>query len=167
MKIHGALLGVTRHRLAMSRKGLAFLKGAVETACNVPAARKTWAACGRAAAASVLKGIRSRLVATETEQVKIVVHRTVDLSQRASGVGNAGVIKKKRPSGRSNWPKTKADRDAWMARRAESAARGEPVGRAAKTAAALQTVKASAAAPPVGTTSSGADDVAPYVPSSP
>ena len=66
MKVHGALLGVTRHRLAMSRKGLAFLKGAVETACNVPAARKTWAACGRAAAASVLKGIRSRLVATET-----------------------------------------------------------------------------------------------------
>ena len=47
MKVHGALLGVTRHRLAMSRKGLAFLTGSVETACNVPAARKTWAASAR------------------------------------------------------------------------------------------------------------------------
>jgi hypothetical protein len=151
----------------MARKGLAFLKGAVETACNVPAARKTWAACGRAAAASVLKGIRSRLVATETEQVKIVVHRTVDLSQRASGVGNAGVIKKKRPSGRSNWPKTKGDRDAWMTRRAARAARGEPVGRAALVAARRQAEAQAAARATLPRTGLASEDVAAYVPASP
>ena len=53
--------------------GFETLKGAIESACNVPAARATYAAYGRAAAAAKLKGIRTRLVATKTEDVKISV----------------------------------------------------------------------------------------------
>lgn len=154
------MLGVTKHRLSMSTKTLATLKGAIETACNVPDARKTWAARGRAAAAAILKGIRSRLMGTETEHVKISVHRTVDLSARSSP--RSAVAKKKRVqrSGRpTGWPKTKAERDAWYKRRAERAARGELVGR--KIAAASK----KAATPPAGTASYGPmEDVPSYVP---
>ena len=180
----------TRFQLSLAPTTLASLKKAIETACNVPAARAARMTRGRAAAAALLKGTRTRVVDAKAESVKISVvrysvrphldlvplpqllprplprrqppalrfsqQRAVNLSPPSTALTSGPLAKKKRPSGRSNWPKTKADRDAWMARRAARAARGEPVGRAALVAARRQ-AEAQAAAratlPPTGLSS--------------
>ena len=191
----------TRFQLSLAPTTLASLKKAIETACNVPAARAARMTRGRAAAAALLKGTRTRVVDAKAESVKISVvryagrppldlvplpqllprplprrqppalrfsqQRAVNLSPPSTALTSGPLAKKKRPSGRSNWPKTKADRDAWMARRAARAARGEPVGRAALVAARRQAeaqAAASATLPPTGLSS---EDVAAYVPASP
>ena len=207
----------TRCQLSLAPTTLASLKKAIETACNVPAARAARMTRGRAAAAALLKGIRTRVVDAKAESVKISVvryagrppldlvplprllprplprrqppalrfsqQRAVNLSPPSTALTGGPLAKKKRPSGRSNWPKTKADRDAWMARRAARAARGEPVGRAALVAARRQnanspskgsqpgaadssTVQACRRAVP-SPTELASEDVAAYVPSSP
>ena len=191
----------TRFQLSLAPTTLASLKKAIETACNVPAARAARMTRGRAAAAALLKGIRTRVVDAKAESVKISVvryagrppldlvplprllprplprrqppalrfsqQRAVNLSPPSTALTGGPLAKKKRPSGRSNWPKTKADRDAWMARRAARAARGEPVGRAALVAARRQAeVQATARAVPPPT-ELASEDVAAYVPSSP
>ena len=65
----------TRFKLALSARTLASLKQAIETACNVPAARTARVARGRAAAAALLKGIRTRVVDDKAESVKVSVVR--------------------------------------------------------------------------------------------
>ena len=150
-------LGVARVKVPMVGSGFATLKGAIETAVNVSAARATYAAKGRAAAAAELKGACRRLVGKATEGVKISVQRAVELSPRSCPPAKP---KRVQPSGRpTGWPKTKAARDAWYKRRAERAARGEPVGRAAKMAAAAKKVDF-----PTGTGTIRDDGVTAYVP---
>ena len=158
-------LGVARVKVPMAggAGGFATLKGAIETATNVPAARATYAAKGRAAAAAKLKGARRRLVGKATEGVKISVQRAVELSPRSCPPAKP---KRVQPSGRpTGWPKTKVARDAWYKRRAERAARGEPVGRAAKMAAAAKKAAAVQRADfPTGTGTTRDDDLTAYVP---
>ena len=186
----------TRFQLSLAPTTLASLKKAIETACNVPAARAARMTRGRAAAAALLKGIRTRVVDAKAESVKISVvryagrppldlvplprllprplprrqppalrfsqQRAVNLSPPSTALTGGPLAKKKRPSGRSNWPKTKADRDAWMARRAARAARGEPVGRAALVAARRQAEAQAAARATLLRTRLASEDVFSY-----
>ena len=158
-------VGVTRYRLGMPDDALSILKGAVEAACNVPAARVAYETRGRKAAAAKLTGQRKRVVDGDTERGKVLVERAVNLSPRSRVAG--AVVKKKRVqrSGRpTGWPKTKEERDKWDKRRAERAARGEPVGRAALLAAREKKKVAAAAAAAAATTTGAGDDFAAYVP---
>ena len=158
-------LGITRYGLDMPSNTLSALKDAVENACSVPAARAVYEIHGRKTAAAKLTGERERVVDGDTEKCKVSVKRRVNLSPLSAVAG--GVAKKKRRSGRpTGWPKTKEERDAWYKRRAERAARGEPVGRAALFAAREEKKKADAAAAAAAAAAMiGADgDVAAYVP---
>lgn len=106
---------VSRHHLSLRRSTLDVLNKAAQTALNVPAARAACATLGRATAAATIKGRRVQAVDMGTEACRVVAVRAVELTPPVSP---CGTIKKKRRSGRSNWPKTKAEREAWMARRA-------------------------------------------------
>jgi len=160
------MLGVARLNLAMSTRSLTVLKGAAEAALNVPAAREAYETRGRKAAMAKLTGVRTRVVDGNTERGKVSVQRVVSLSPPGSRVAGA-VVKKKRVqrSGRpTGWPQNKEARDQWNKRRAERAARGEPVGRAALLAA-REKKKTAAAAALAATATTGSDgDVAAYVP---
>ena len=112
---------VTRHRLRLGQATFRVLKAAAERALNVPAARAARTHFGRAAAAATLTGRRIRALDVETDACKVVVERSVDLSPPPSTTH--GLVRKKRRSGRSNWPKNAAERAAWMARRAARDAR--------------------------------------------
>ena len=76
-------VGVTRYRLGMPDDALSILKGAVEAACNVPAARVAYETRGRKAAAAKLTGQRKRVVDGDTERGKVLVERAVNLSPRS------------------------------------------------------------------------------------
>jgi len=162
----GLTLGVTRCSLNIPDGTLSILKGAVEAACNVPAARAAYETRGRKAAMEKLTGERKRVVEGDTERGKVLVERAVNLSPRSRVAG--AVVKKKRVqrSGRpTGWPKNQDERDAWELRRAERAARGEPVGRAALFAAREKKKAAAAAAAATAAATAGADgDFAAYVP---
>jgi len=113
-----------------------------------------------------LTGVRTRVVDGNTEQGKVSVQRVVSLSPPGSRVAGA-VVKKKRVqrSGRpTGWPKTKEERDQWNKRRAERAALGEPVGRAALFAAQEKKKKAAAAAAAAAAMTGSDGNVATYVP---
>ena len=161
------MLGVARLNLAMSTRSLTVLKGAAEAALNVPAAREPYETRGRKAAMAKLTGVRTRVVDGNTERGKVSVQRVVSLSPPGSRVAGA-VVKKKRVqrSGRpTGWPQNKEARDKWYKRRAERAARGEPVGRAALFAAREKKKAAAAAAAATAAATAGADgDFAAYVP---
>lgn len=88
-----------------------------------------------------------------TEACKVVVERAVDLRPPASPV--VGQIRKKRRSGKSNWPRNATERAAWMARRAERAARRQELGHRERGSCHVDAPRAT-----------GGDDEAPYVPTS-
>jgi hypothetical protein len=160
------MLGVARLNLAMSTRSLTALKCAAEAALNVSAAREAYKTRGRKAAMAKLTGVRTRVVDGNTEQGKVSVQRVVSLSPPGSRVAGA-VVKKKRVqrSGRpTGWPKTKEERDQWNKRRAERAALGEPVGRAALFAAQEKKKKAAAAAAAAAAMTGSDGNVATYVP---
>ena len=75
-------LGITRYGLDMPSNTLSALKGAVENACSVPAARAVYEIYGRKTAAAKLTGERERVVDGDTEKCKVSVKRAVKTPQR-------------------------------------------------------------------------------------
>ena len=105
-----------RHHLSLSENQLRVLQTAVDTALGVDGAKRVEQRKSRQAAIAALKGEAVPSASHITSRESIVKKRSIDIRPVP--------FVKKRPSGRSNWPKTPAERARVKARCAERKALG-------------------------------------------
>ena len=117
------LRGVRRHQLPLSEDDLRALRTAVDASLNVPAAKAAEQAAGRASAVELLRGEPTLQAALRATQGGVAKRRTIELAPPA---------RKKRRSGRSNWPRTAEERLKLKLRCEERKALGLPPRRAAE-----------------------------------
>ena len=105
-----------RHHLPLSENQLRILRTAVDTALGVDGAKRMEQKKGRQAAIAALKGEAVPSASRITSRHNIVRKRSIDIRPVP--------FVKKRPSGRSNWPRTAEERARVKARCAERKALG-------------------------------------------
>ena len=113
--------GVRRHQLPLSEDDLRALRTAVDASLNVPAAKAAEQAAGRDAAVELLHGESILQAALRATRGGVAKRRTIELAPPA---------RKKRRSGRSNWPRTAEARLNLKLRCEERKALGLPSRRA-------------------------------------
>jgi len=106
-------MGVSTLQLALTPVELGLLRGACDGVLNVPHAKATAQAFGRKRALEVLPGRDVEPAALATHPDNAVKARPLDMKPR-----------QKKRSGRSNWPKTAAERSRVKQRTLERRAAG-------------------------------------------